>query len=99
MEPTLEWVGDTFESSLLTRNKYIHSVGNVAKVSFVPTSNDEGYTGIFEGAEHGYIRMSCAAEPNTDKPASGNFIPGMGLKFLRDGIHSANLVAMYSVNG
>ena len=25
--------------------------------------------------------------------------PGMGLKFLRDGMHSANLVAMYSVNG
>ena len=25
--------------------------------------------------------------------------PGMGLKFLRDGVDSANLVAMYSVDG
>lgn len=26
-------------------------------------------------------------------------MPGMGLKFLRDGMQSANLVSMYSVNG
>lgn len=95
----MQWVGDTFEDSLLVRKKYIHSVGDVAKVSFVPVSNEEGYTGIFEGAEYGYIRMSCAKEPTTDKPAAGNFIPGIGLKFLRDGVHSADLVAMYSVNG
>jgi len=37
-----------------------------------------------------------ALEPDTSKL---NTAPGMGLKFLRDGMDSANLVAMYSVDG
>lgn len=37
--------------------------------------------------------MSSAADPNLQ------FVPGFGLKFLRDTISSANLVAMYSVDG
>ena len=40
--------------------------------------------------------MSAAAKPNTNKK---ELTPGMGLKFLRDGIDSANLVAMNSVEG
>ena len=81
------------------RNKDIHSVGTVAKVKF--NSNGAGagkFTGIFsESADHGLIRLSVAAgEPN---PKSKNLKPGMGLKFLRDGVDSANLVAMFSVDG
>ena len=41
-------------------------------------------------------RLSLALEPDTEKL---NTAPGMGLKFLRDGVDSANLVAMYSVDG
>ena len=41
-------------------------------------------------------RLSLALEPDTSKL---NTAPGMGLKFLRDGMDSANLVAMYSVDG
>ena len=37
-----------------------------------------------------------AAEPNPKELA---LAPGMGLKFLRDGMDSASLVAMYSVDG
>ena len=77
------------------RTKYIHSVGTVGKVKFVSNGKHK-FTGIFKGAEHGLIRMSSAA-----KPASGGqpLAPGFGLKFLRDGVDSANLVAMYGVNG
>lgn len=47
--------------------------------------------------------MSIAKAPSeskkTAKQAYDNFTPGFGLKFLRDGVHSGNLVAMYGVNG
>ena len=45
---------------------------------------------------HFQVRFSLALEPNS---ASRNTVPGMGLKFLRDGRDSANLVAMYSGRG
>ncbi len=64
--------------------------------------NKEGYTGIFEGASYGLLRLSSALRPDTTKKENAkgaNFGPGMALKFLRDGVHSANLVAMYSVEG
>jgi len=54
------------------------------------------FTGVFAGADTGVIRLSCAAKPSKHfQPLA----PGMGLKFLRDGIDSASLVSMYSVNG
>lgn len=104
MHPTLQWLGDTFEDGLLgARDKYIHSVGNIAKCKLVPVSNSEGYTGLFEGSDYGYIRMSLAKQPDETKTTAaegaGNFIPGFGLKLLRDGMPSANLVSMYSVDG
>lgn len=98
MKPTMQWVGDEFEQGLFERKKYIHSVGNVGKVKFV-AADDTPYTGVFKGADTGLIRLSCAAEPNPKKGPSGNFIPGFGLKLLRDGVPSANLVAMFSVDG
>ena len=65
MGPSLGWIGDTFESGLFgPRKKFIHSVGNVAKVKFVPSANSEGYTGLFEGSEYGYLRLSVAKEPD-----------------------------------
>jgi len=74
------------------RTKYIHSVGTVGKVKFV-SNGKHPFTGVWEGAQHGLIRCSSAVEP-VDYIA-----PGFGLKFLRDGIDSADLVALYSVNG
>ena len=104
MDPSIHWVGDTFENGWLgARYKYIHTVGNTAMVKFEPVANTEGYTGIFEGADYGYVRLSAAIKPDYTKTkapiALGNFAPGIGLKFLRDGVPSANLVAMYSVDG
>jgi hypothetical protein len=91
MSPTFETPGDEMKSG---RTKYIHSVGVTGMVKFVK-KGDHDYTGIFEGAEHGIIRLSSAAEPSSSKPLA----PGMGLKFLRDGQDSANLVSMFDVAG
>merc|ERR1711887_164922 len=77
------------------RKKYIHTVGVVGKVEW-RSVGDHPYTGIFQGASQGIIRLSLAREPS---PTSNNTTPGLGLKFLRDGADSANLVAMYSVDG
>ena len=55
------------------------------------------YTGIFNGgSDTGYVRLSTGAPVNTYPK---NMLPGMGLKFLRDGVDSANFVAFNSVNG
>jgi len=77
-----------------TRTKFIHSVGTVGKVKFVSNGKHE-YSGIFKGAQYGLIRMSSAAQPSSSQPLA----PGFGLKFLRDKVDSANLVAMFGVNG
>jgi len=78
-----------------TRAKVIHTVGVVGRVEWRDLGGHD-YSGIFKGAQHGLARLSLALEPDTSKL---NTAPGMGLKFLRDGRDSANLVAMYSVDG
>ncbi len=103
MEPSIYWVGDTFKAEPKQRKKLIHSVGSVAIVRFVAKPNN-GFAGILgEGANYGLLRLSLAKNYDSSKSSAegayDNFAPGMCLKFLRDGISSANLVAMYSVNG
>jgi len=78
-----------------TRAKVIHTVGAVGRVEWRDLGG-HNYSGIFKGAQHGLVRLSLALEPDTEKLTTA---PGMGLKFLRDGMDSANLVAMYSVDG
>jgi hypothetical protein len=97
MNPSFTGKGDTMPSG---RWKFIHNVGTVSKVEFVPANLDL-YTGIFKGAKYGLIRLSSAAKPSDSKinPLANALGPGMGLKFLRDGMDSANLVSMYSVDG
>jgi hypothetical protein len=97
MKPTFETPGDELPTDWPwgTRKKLIHSVGAVAKAEWRSRGNHP-YTGIFQGASHGFARMSFAAEPNCKKL---NTTPGLSIKFLRDGIESANFVAMYSVDG
>ena len=98
MEPSFSGKGDAMPAGAIygTRTKYIHSVGAVGKVRFVAESSSP-YTGIFKGADLGLIRLSSAAAPTADSKSP--LAPGMGLKFLRDGIDSANLVSMWSVGG
>jgi hypothetical protein len=96
MEPTFTGKGDAMPSGALygSRTKYIHSVGTVGKVKFVPVAG-QPYSGIFKGANYGLVRFSSAAAPSSSQPLA----PGLGLKFLRDGTDSANLVSMWGVDG
>merc|ERR1719361_3000376 len=100
MCPTLRAPGDElpWEEGIIsdgTRYKYIHTVGAVGQVEW-KNLGGHTYSGIFSGATMGVARFSLAKEP---APPALNTAPGMGLKFLRDGIDSANLVAMYDVAG
>lgn len=75
------------------RIKYIHSIGSTAGVKFESVKGHK-YTGLFQGASFGLIRLSTA------KPISdSNITPGFGLKFFRNSMPSANLVAMPSLSG
>ena len=97
MCPTFNTEGDQLPLGWLgnVRQKYIHTVGTVGKVEWVDLGGHP-YTGIFQGASHGIARLSLAQEPSPPAPGTA---PGMGLKFLRDGVDSANLVAMFDVAG
>jgi hypothetical protein len=77
------------------RPKLIHSVGCIASSTFTPTSTNK-FTGIFQGSNYGFVRFSTAASYDAT-PQS--FTPGISLKFLRDGIPSANFMSMYSLEG
>jgi len=79
---------------LIRRKKLIHSVGTIAQAKWVSTGNHP-YTGVFKGADNLFIRFSSAqpVAPND------NMTPGISLKFIRDGVKSANLMAMYSLSG
>ena len=96
MEPTFTGKGDAMPLGRVygERAKYIHSVGTTGKVKFVPAPGSQ-YSGIFKGANYGLARFSSAAGPSKSQPLA----PGLGLKFLRDGTDSANLVSMGSVSG
>ena len=95
MQPTFDQKGDEMAPGMIwgTRDKYIHTIGNVAAVKFV-SSQKHPFSGMWKGADYGVVRLSLAAAAGTTNTA-----PGMGLKFLIDGMDSSNLVAMYSVDG
>jgi len=99
--PSLEAPGDELP---VGRVKEEHSVGSIGKVKFVPiarrqnphyphTGRQTPYTGIFQGASFGIVRISAFREPTPNRAVP---IFGMGLKFLRDGVESASLVATSS---
>mmetsp|Transcript_30912 Transcript_30912/g.46932 ORF Transcript_30912/g.46932 Transcript_30912/m.46932 type:complete len:351 (-) Transcript_30912:98-1150(-) len=75
--------------------KPFHSVGAVATVKFDTSDNNSTFTGIFaEGSHHGVIRLSLALGI-----ANSKYVPGLALKFLRNGMYSANVMAMESIDG
>jgi len=77
------------------RNKTIHAQGVTGKIVW-ESLGSHPYTGMFTGADSGYIRMSVAKPVDTKTP---NLAPGMGVKLLRDNVDSANFVAMFGVDG
>ena len=87
---------DTISDSMpVGRVKMTHPVGTHTKIEFI-AHKDSPYTGIFRGAEHGIMRIS---ETVKTVPHKAKTVPGHGVKFYRDGMSSANWVAMFSLDG
>ncbi len=74
--------------------KYLHPYGSIAKVKIVPVEG-HNYTGLFDGADCGLMRLSLTYRVTKKRP----FAPGLALKILRDGSHSANVSALYAMEG
>ncbi|WP_296217397.1 peroxidase family protein [Pseudomonas sp. UBA2684] len=73
--------------------KPIHPHAAMAKVKFVATPGN-GYSGLFQGAEHGLLRLSV-----TGDPADRGFAPGLAWKAFIDGKPSENVSALYTLSG
>lgn len=73
--------------------KYLHGRGAIAKVKLVPRENP--YTGIFQGADCALLRLSLTYRVDEGRAVA----PGLALKVLRDGTHSANISALVSLDG
>ena len=74
-------------------DKAIHAHGSVAAIKFVPTKTSP-FTGLFQGADYGLLRMSV-----TGDPSDRGFAPGLAVKFLVDGAPSENFSALVSLTG
>ena len=75
------------------RVKGIHTIGAICQFNLsIPDASP--YTGMFAGGDQiGLVRMGGAVAY-----ASGGFPPGIGVKFARSGVHSANYVALNSLD-
>ena len=73
--------------------KPMHAHGAMAKVRFVPVANN-GYSGLFQGADSGLLRLSLSGAPG-----DRGFAPGLAWKAFVDGKPSQNVSALYSLSG
>ena len=77
----------------LGHKKPLHAHGVMAKARFVALPNN-GYTGLFQGADSGLLRLSL-----TGDPADRGFAPGLAWKAFVDGKPSENVSALYTLSG
>ena len=77
------------------RIKRTHPVGTHTLMEFVAEKSSP-YTGIFQGAKYCVMRISEFAETTPDM---AHTTPGHAVKFLRDGMASANWFAMFAFDG
>lgn len=73
--------------------KAIHTHGSVAKFRFI-AAEDTPFTGLFQGADFGLIRLSVTGDP-TDR----GFAPGLAIKLFVNGQPSENVSALVSLTG
>ena len=89
-ESVLTSFDDEWDVMPAGRLKYIHSVGSICPF-VVNIAADSPYSGMFKSGEsHGFIRMGSA----TPIGYLLGVTPGIGIKFLRSGVKSANFVAL-----
>lgn len=90
---TFDWFGDEMPQGRL---KIVHTQGTVTKIRY-ENVGDHPYTGIFRsGADFGVMRISEVSRTDPEVPRTS---PGFGVKWLRDGMPSANGTAMFSFAG
>ena len=98
----LSGVFDEFGDEFDCRHKTAHPQGNVGRAEW-RNLGGHGYTGIFQGADTGFVRLSTVApviapeERETDD--QNVMVATMSLKFLRDGVDSANSLANQNLGG
>jgi len=91
MPTSFDTIADDMPKQFLSyRKKLIHSVGAIAQAKFISYTG-HNYTGLFKGANFGFIRFSSAAE--------NQMVPSFALKFLRNNIKSSNIFTLYSLEG
>lgn len=73
--------------------KYLHRRGALVKVKIIPVVSK--FSGVFQGADCAILRLSLTYKASKSKPVA----PGLALKILRDGVHSANVSALVSLDG
>jgi len=101
MDTTFDFEGDDFPTQGLIiktlRKKLIHSVGAVVETRYV--SLNSTYSGLYgSGCSNALLRFSIAVQAKTTGEEDA-FTPGIAIKFLRSGVPSANIFAMYSLMG
>lgn len=96
MNTSFDTFADDMPSQFPSRRpKLIHSVGVIMSAKWQAYPNS--FTGILgTGCSNLYVRLSLAKAPATGEKG---YAPGLSLKCLRDGVHSGNLFAMYSLQG
>ena len=90
MAPTIDHVGDKMPDGRL---KFLNTIGVVAKAVFESVPNTP-YTGVFKGSQHVIVRPSIGSEIQKKE---SSLLPGVAMKFFRNGRPSANFVAMYAL--
>ena len=93
---TMEHFGDELKEG---RRKFIHQTGLIAQARLDTTGFEHPFTGCFSGAEHCLVRCSLARRTTPGDSKIVTATPGIGLKVFRSRCHSANMVAMYGVDG
>ena len=68
----------------------------MARIEWESTGDHE-YTGLFTGADTGFIRLSAAVlvitpDEAADNPGKPSLVPSLAVKLLRDGVDSGNTV-------
>ena len=92
MNLTYDSVTDTMP---VDRLKKTHPVGTTSKIEWIPKPG-QPYTGIFKGSKNAIMRIS---DTTATTPAVAKTAPGFGIKMLRDGMTSANILAMFAFDG
>jgi len=85
-------VSDTMPYNIMKR---LYPRGVHTRVEFIPTPHSS-YTGIFRGSKNAIMRI---AEQSVTTPELPKTAPAGEIKFLRDGMASANIHTAFAVDG